>query len=207
MPSGSAESLRRSYKSGLARLVQDYTAYLRRTIQETAAPEPRKPRTRTCTVPGNTNTFNITNMPCLGNGLFNDSLVTAVVSTDKLNKTTKSNINISRIYKTHAPSNDFGLNVPKGGDNTTVHMENRKTVNSSAGLGHENNTILGLLVIEPMRNVSHNVQHHPCESPAIQQALVTRIINAQDLERNRNFFRYPVKVFRSLLRQRDDFEL
>lgn len=206
MPSGSAESLRRSYKSGLSRLVQDYTAYLRRNIQETAAPEPRKPRTRTCTVPGNTNTFNTTNMPCLGNGLFNGSLVTAVVSTDKLNKTTKTNTtaHISRIYKTDVPSNDFGLNVPKGGDNTTVHMENRRTVNSSAGLGREDNSILGLLVIEPM---SHNVQHHPCESPAIQQALVTRIINAQDLERNRNFFRYPVKVFRSLLRQRDDFEL
>lgn len=148
-------------------------------------------------------------MPCLGNGLFNDSMVTAVVSTDKLNKTTKPNAtaNISTIYKTDLPSNDFGLNVPKGGDNTTVHMENRKTHNSSAGLGHEDNTVWGLLVIEPMRNVSHNVQHHPCESPAIQQALVTRIINAQDLERNRNFFRYPVKVFRSLLRQRADFEL
>lgn len=66
---------------------------------------------------------------------------------------------------------------------------------------------LGLLIIEPWRNVSHNVRHRPCESPAIQQALVARIINAQDLERNQNFFLYPERVFQSLLRQKDDFEL
>ncbi|XP_061606761.1 uncharacterized protein LOC133466779 isoform X2 [Phyllopteryx taeniolatus] len=65
----------------------------------------------------------------------------------------------------------------------------------------------GLLVIEPGTNVSHGVRHHPCESPAIQQALVTRIINAQDLEQSRSFFLYPKKVFQRLLAQEDAFEL
>lgn len=71
----------------------------------------------------------------------------------------------------------------------------------------EDGSMLGLLVIEPSRNVSHSVQHHPCESPAIQEALVTRIINVQDLESNGNFFLCADGVFQSLLRQRDDFEL
>ena len=99
-------------------------------------------------------------------------------------------------------SKDFGLNVPKG------RGENKKTLNGSAGLNSNRDPgVPGLLVIEPLRNVSHNVQHHPCESPAIQEALVSRIINAQDLERNRRFFQYPERVFYSHLRQRDDFEL
>ncbi|XP_051902458.1 uncharacterized protein LOC127588011 [Hippocampus zosterae] len=65
----------------------------------------------------------------------------------------------------------------------------------------------GLLVIEPGRNVSHNVLHHPCESPAIQRALVMRIINAQDLEHSRSFFLHSKKVFQQLLAQEDAFEL
>ncbi|XP_077596595.1 uncharacterized protein LOC144212518 [Stigmatopora nigra] len=65
----------------------------------------------------------------------------------------------------------------------------------------------GLLLIETGRNVSHGVHHHPCESPAIQQALVTRIINAQDLENSRSFFLFPQKVFQKLLTQVDAFEL
>lgn len=210
MPSGTAESLRRSYRSGLAGLVLDYTAYLRRHIHETAAPRPRKPRTRTSSVPRQANTFSITNMTCSGNGLFNDSLNSPSISTDKFNETTKPNAtaDISRICKTNGSSEDFGLNVPKGSVEATVSMENKNTLNNSAGYNRDEDVgILGLLVIEPLRNVSHNVQHHPCESPAIQQSLVTRIINAQDLERNRNFFQCPEKVFHSLLRQRDDFDL
>ncbi|XP_019729213.1 uncharacterized protein LOC109518038 isoform X2 [Hippocampus comes] len=65
----------------------------------------------------------------------------------------------------------------------------------------------GLLVIELGRNVSHNVLHHPCESPAIQRALVTRIINAQDLEHSRSFFLLSKKVLQQLLAQEDAFEL
>lgn len=206
MPLGSAESLRLSYKSGIGRLVQGYTTYLHRNIQETGAPGPGKPRTRTANGPRQTSTFSATNMSCS----INVSLVNPGISTDTFNETTTPNstADIRRICKTDGSGEDFGLNVPKGSDETTVGMVNRKKLSNSTGLnGDEEVGILGLLVIEPWRNVSHNVQHHPCESPAIQQALVTRIINAQDLERNRNFFLYPEKVFQSLLRQRHNFEL
>nr|XP_046266309.1 uncharacterized protein LOC124070440 isoform X2 [Scatophagus argus] len=184
VPLGSAESLRRSYKSGLSRLVQDYSTYLYRNIQETAPPGPGRARPRTASGPRQTNTFRITNTTCSGNDLLNGT------SSDKLNETTTAN----------ATANTR--------NETTVSVRNRKTPNSPTGYSRaEGVSSLGLLVIEPQRNVSHNVQHHPCESPAIQQALVTRIVNAQDLDRNRNFFRYPEKVFHSLFRQRDDFEL
>lgn len=134
----------------------------------------------------------------------NDSLVS--ISADAFNDSTtpSATANISRICKTDGSSKHSRLNVGTGSDETTAG------VNSSAGHKWEEEEeagILGLLVIEPLRNVSHNVRHHPCQSPAIQQALATRIINAQDLDRNRNFFRDPDKVFLGLLRQRDDFEL
>ncbi|XP_051257793.1 uncharacterized protein LOC127364363 [Dicentrarchus labrax] len=197
VPLGSAESLRLSYKSGLCRLVQDYATYLRRNIQETGAPRPRKPRTRTANGPRLTDTI----ISCSGNPLFNES-----VSVDTFNETIKPNstADISRSCKTNGSSEDFGRNETKG----TVGTETRKTLNSSTGrIAEEEVDTLGLLVIEPQRNVSHSVRHHPCESPAIQQALATRIFNAQDLERNRNFFRFPERSFHGLLRQRNDFEL
>lgn len=98
--------------------------------------------------------------------------------------------------------------MQKRNNKTTVSVVNRQTLGNSTVHGRDEEVgSLGLLVIEPGRNVSHSVQHHPCESPAIQQSLVTRIINAQDLELSRNFFMYPEKVSRGLLRQRDDFEL
>ncbi|KAM3876244.1 uncharacterized protein ACN63O_024278 [Diretmus argenteus] len=46
VPSGSAESLRLSYQTGLTRLVQGFTAYLRRNIQETAAPGAPGPKAK-----------------------------------------------------------------------------------------------------------------------------------------------------------------
>ncbi|XP_038127876.1 uncharacterized protein LOC119774434 [Cyprinodon tularosa] len=96
---------------------------------------------------------------------------------------------------------DFQLSELRG-RNVTV-------LNTSAPqcFREETDSKLGLLVIEPQRNVSHNVQHQACESPSIQQALLTRIMKSQDLQRNRIFFLYPDKVLQNLLRQRDDFEL
>lgn len=198
VPLGSAESLRLSYKSGLGRLVQVYTAYLHRNIQET--PGPPKHRTRPASGPRQANTFSITKMTCSSKN----------ISADKYNDTTTSNstADIKRSCKTDGSREDFGRNVPDVSNETTVGAVNRKTLNNSTGYGRaEEVNTLGLLVIELSRNVSHSVRHHPCQSPAIQQALVTRIIKAQDLERNRNFFLYPEKVFHSLLRQREDFEL
>ncbi|XP_008299273.1 uncharacterized protein LOC103371657 [Stegastes partitus] len=198
VPSGSAESLRLSYKSGLGRLVQGYTAYLRKNIQETEAPGPQKPRTRATKGPRQTNTSSITNMTC------------SIISVDRFNGSASPNSSagLSGSCKTNGSSENFGINAVKGSNDTTGDMINKNTVNTSGGYNREEEaSMFGLLVIEPWRNVSHNVRHHPCESPAIQQALVTRIINAQDLERNRDFFLYPEGVFYSLLRQNNDFEL
>lgn len=210
VPLGSAESLRWSYKSGLVGLVQHYTTYLRRNIQETPAPGRRKPRIRTASALRQTYTFSITNITCSGNCSFNGSQVGPNIPIDRFNETTtpRSTSNVSRILKTDRSSEDSRFNVPKRRNETTAGNENRKTFNNSTGYNRDEEArLLGLLVIEPLTNVSHNVRHHPCQSPAIQQALVTRIINAQDLERNRKFFQFAEGVFYSLVRQRDDFEL
>jgi len=198
VPPGSAESLRLSYKTAFGRLVPGYTAYLHRTIQET--PAPRRPRAGTAGGSGQTDTLVRTNRTCSSNHIFNDSLINT--STDKFNETATPNstADIGRGCKTDGSIEDFGLDGSKRRNKTTEVLVNRKTLGDTIGRQ-------GLLVIEPGRNVSHMVQHHPCESPAIQQALVTRIINAQDLERNRYFFLYPEKFFNGLLRQKEVFEL
>ncbi|TDH05293.1 hypothetical protein EPR50_G00141420 [Perca flavescens] len=192
VPLGSAESLRLSYKTAFGRLIQGYTAYLHRNIQETPGS-----RNRTTGGLGQTNTFSRTNMTCLTNHILNNSL--ANISTETA--TPNSTADINRSCETDTSSEDFGRNVSNRSD-----VVNRKTLNNMSAYSSDDG-VQGLLVIEPCRNVSHKVQHHPCESPAIQQALVTRIMNAQDLERNRNFFQFSEKVLHSLLRQRDDFEL
>lgn len=89
-------------------------------------------------------------------------------------------------------------------DEDPAGREKRKKLSSPAGI---DGGALGLLVIEPLRNVSHGVQHHQCQSAAIQLALVTRIMDALDMEQNKLFFQYPKRVFHSLLRQKDGFEL
>lgn len=82
-----------------------------------------------------------------------------------------------------------------------------ETSHGGAGKTDEVASTEGLLVIETGRNVSHNVLHHPCESPAIQRALATRIINAQDLEHSRSFFLHSKKVLQQLFAQEEAFEL
>ncbi|CAJ1063429.1 uncharacterized protein LOC117813111 [Xyrichtys novacula] len=201
VPSGSAESLRRSYKTGFGQLIQGYTAYLFRNIRET--PRPRKPRART----RQNDIFSITNMTCSSDQLFNISLVDPSVSADNETTTTNSTGDTSKSCKRDAPSEDFGPSVIKEGNETIVRVVNKKEVNGSSenSIG-EDVSQLGLLVIEPHRNVSHSVQHHPCESPAIQQALVTRIMNALDLVQSKNFFLHSERVLHSLFKQREDFE-
>ncbi len=83
VPPGSVESLRRTYKSGLCRLIQDYRAYLTSNIKETG---PRKLRARTAGRPRKTTTFSITNTTCSGNQLFNDSLVSPGFDLYQLNQ-------------------------------------------------------------------------------------------------------------------------
>ncbi|XP_041864985.1 uncharacterized protein LOC121654773 [Melanotaenia boesemani] len=189
VPLGSAESLRLSYKTALNHLVQAYTAYLHRNIKETEAPGPQKLKSsQPASGPRETHMFNMTNMNFSSNvGLAHPA--------HEVNKSTTFQI-----------KQDFGHDNLKGSNDTTEELRSRNTV-SFGYSREEEDSMFGLLVIEFQKNVSHGVQHHPCESPAIQQALVTRIMNSQDLERNRNFFLYSIRVLHSLLRQRDDFEL
>ncbi|XP_037322964.2 uncharacterized protein LOC119215160 [Pungitius pungitius] len=119
------------------------------------------------------------------------------------------NGSLFKFNRTTSPNSSAGVS---GGCETdfvsrTRNESSRVVVNRKCPDNATHADVQGLLVIEPGRNVTHKVQHHPCESPALQQALVTRIINAQDMERNRRFFLYPEKLFRGLLSQKDDFEL
>lgn len=66
---------------------------------------------------------------------------------------------------------------------------------------------MGLLVIEPQRKVRHDVQHPACQAPALQQALLTRIIRVQDLEQSLSFFQSPSRHLHSLLLQRERLSL
>ena len=207
VPLGSVESLRLSYKTGLNRLFQGYATYLHKNVQETEALGPKKPKAKAPRSPKPTNTSSVTNVISFSSLPFNVSLVSPA---DKMNDTITPNSTTgnNRGCETDAPCEDFGPNELKVNSSTPERMRNTNKLNSSTKYEREEEEeegTLGLLVIEPQRNVSHNVQHHPCEAQAIQQALVTRIMNSQDLERNRDFFLYPSTVLDSLLRQRDDF--
>lgn len=69
------------------------------------------------------------------------------------------------------------------------------------------NSMPGLLVIEPHKNVTHRVQHSPCESKVIGDALLTRIIAAQEIEASKDFFLQSEHDFYKLINQREGFEL
>ncbi|XP_032432234.1 uncharacterized protein LOC116728316 isoform X2 [Xiphophorus hellerii] len=160
VPSGSIESLRLSYKTGLDHLIRGYFAYLRKNILETEAGGTLEPK-----------------------------------------RSSVENSNASSMGNVTAHPADAKANSTAGDQRSCGQLVGR---NASAAPCFSQP---GLLVIEPQKEVSHSVRHRPCESAAIQEALVTRIMKAQDLERNRNFFLYPEKVLRGLLRQRQHFEL
>lgn len=201
MPVGAAETLRRSCKSELNQLITDYMVYLRRNIRETAAPRPRKRRNRQSGVLRQSSRFNQTSLTWS-----DPDLIAASTEAWKINEPTASNsaANIGRKCKIEVLSDSSGGNVTEVDDKSAVGTEKRKRLSNSSDI---NSSAMGLLVIEPLRNVSHSVQHHQCQSPAIQHALVSRIMDALDMEQNKHFFQYTEKVFSSLLRQEDDFEL
>lgn len=202
MPVGAAESLRRSCKSEFNHLIEHYMVYLRRNIHEIAAPRPGKRKSRQSSVLKQMNTSNQTSLTCSGTGRIVSSTITAKIDETKASDAAA---NRSRKCKTEVLGQVSGPNVTNVIDRDPVITEKKKKkLSSSAGT---DNGALGLLVIEPLRNVSHSVQHHQCESPAIQQALLTRIMDALDMEQNKHFFQYPGRVFHSLLRQKDGFEL
>lgn len=169
----------------------DYIAYLRRNIHETAAPTTQKRRNRQSGVLRQPDTWNQTSSGTATGGIHEPTASNAAA-------------NITTKRKTEVLSDGSGQNVANVDDKNPVGTEKRTKLNNSVGI---NSGALGLLIIEPLRNVSHSVQHHQCQSPAIQQALVTRIMDALDMEHNKHFFQYTEKVFLSLLRQKDDFEL
>ncbi|XP_056133375.1 uncharacterized protein LOC130110325 [Lampris incognitus] len=228
VPRGSAESLRLSYKTGFSRLMQGYTTYLRRNIQETAPTATPGPATRRAggRRQASASRSNMT-------GFKNTTLSKTTYTTDPTRRlvdvspirpnntsgrlsqtnTTAPTARTIRTLRSSGSSEATGPTWPKGSDKTTVGLVRNETIIagapsvSSVDSRKRKTASQGLLVIEPLRNVSHSVQHHPCQSPAIEQALVTRIIDTQDLERSRDFFLHSEKLFSSLLRQSNDFEL
>ena len=64
-----------------------------------------------------------------------------------------------------------------------------------------------LLVIEPYTDFTHRIQHSLCESKVIRDALLLRIIAAQDIEDSKDFFLQSERDFYKLINQREGFEL
>lgn len=201
IPVGAAESLRRSFKAELNQLIEHYKVYLRRNIQETAAPGPGKPKSRQSSVFKPSSAVNRTGPARSGTGQIASSTATG--------KTPQTNASDAAADKSRKCVREVlgrvsGRNVTKANDGGPAGREKRKKLSGAAGV---TSGAQGLLVIEPLRNVSHSVQHHPCEAPAIQQALLARIMAALDMEQNKEFFQFSARVFHSLLRQKDDFDL
>ncbi|XP_026203131.1 uncharacterized protein LOC113153648 [Anabas testudineus] len=65
----------------------------------------------------------------------------------------------------------------------------------------------GLLIVEPLRNVSHGVRHRACERNAIQRALVERFLSDQNLEAGSEFFQSSHMHHDALMAQKEHFEL
>ncbi|MFT7809311.1 uncharacterized protein LOC108918864 [Arapaima gigas] len=65
----------------------------------------------------------------------------------------------------------------------------------------------GLLILERLRNVTHEVQHRPCESDAIAGALADRILALQDLQQSLDFFKKTEMHMDLLIAQQGNFSL
>ncbi|XP_042249021.1 uncharacterized protein [Thunnus thynnus] len=65
----------------------------------------------------------------------------------------------------------------------------------------------GLLIVEPLKNVSHEVRHRICERRAIQRALVENFLSAQNLQRGKEFFQSSHKHHEALMAQQGHFLL
>ncbi|KAM6914743.1 uncharacterized protein PEZ65_015050 isoform 1-T1 [Lycodopsis pacificus] len=65
----------------------------------------------------------------------------------------------------------------------------------------------GMLIVEPLRNVSHGVPHRVCERRAIQRTLVDRFLSDRNLQRGKEFFQSSRKHRDALIGQRGHFQL
>ncbi|XP_029913657.1 uncharacterized protein LOC115363532 [Myripristis murdjan] len=105
-----------------------------------------------------------------------------------------------------AAAESFSLDYLRGVDplvktySEYLHRTVRETPASGPGLS-------GLLVVEPLRNVSHEVRHRACESAAIQRALVERFLSDQDPQRGKDFFQSSQDRHDALMAQRGDLRL
>ena len=63
----------------------------------------------------------------------------------------------------------------------------------------------GSLIVEPLRNVSHEVHHKVCEGKLIQRALAERFLSAQNLQRGKEFFQSSHKHNEALMAQQEHF--
>lgn len=64
-----------------------------------------------------------------------------------------------------------------------------------------------LLIVEPLRNMSHGVHYKVCERRAIQRTLVERFLSEQDLQRGKDFFQSSHKHHDALIAQQGHFQL
>lgn len=64
-----------------------------------------------------------------------------------------------------------------------------------------------LLIVEPLRNVSHRVHYKVCERKDIQRTLVERFLSEQDLQRGKDFFQSSHKHHDALIAQQGHFQL
>ncbi|KAK2832870.1 hypothetical protein Q5P01_016759 [Channa striata] len=65
----------------------------------------------------------------------------------------------------------------------------------------------GLLIVEPLRNVSHGVRLRACERKNVQRALVERFLSDQDLQAGKEFFQRSHMHHEALMAQQEDFQL
>ncbi|CAL8307558.1 unnamed protein product [Lota lota] len=228
VPPGSAESLRLSYRTAFSQLVQDYASYLRRNIRETPPSGTHKPiaaqpdgQTLSATTFHHLTDNGTEQEPSETKGAGVAACVGAVVGNvslacpkGHLNRTTTDGHNSTTAMNQAATltggSNEvMGNTGPKETDTNVAVSSKRGAANVMSGVGGAAHTTAseGLLVIEAMRNVSHSVQHRACESPVIEQALATLLLDAQGLEESRDFFLYSQPLFNNLLGQRADFDL
>ncbi|XP_070836745.1 uncharacterized protein [Chaetodon trifascialis] len=65
----------------------------------------------------------------------------------------------------------------------------------------------GMLIVEPLRNVSHGIRFRVCERKAIQQTLAERFLSDQNLQTGKQFFQSSHKHHDALMAQLRHFQL
>nr|XP_015216773.1 PREDICTED: uncharacterized protein LOC107079155 [Lepisosteus oculatus] len=64
---------------------------------------------------------------------------------------------------------------------------------------------IGVLVIEPLKNLSHNIQHKNCASKAIENEIVNKILEKQQMPKVKEFFETTYQNLNKFINQHQDF--